>query len=149
MSGQRDYVILHPRWVRYTHWICTSSVIILIGSGWRIYNQELITGFGSPMFEFLNFPVWITIGGDYEGAERGHNDFGLAGALLWHFAAMWLLFGSITAYAIYGIASGYFRRNFVRIRFSPTLQIFYAANSSTSWVCATRCRSSCMRSRFC
>jgi thiosulfate reductase cytochrome b subunit len=115
MSAQRDYVILHSRWVRYTHWVWTLSVIILIGSGWRIYNQDLITGFGSPMFKFLNFPVWITIGGNYEGAERVHNDFGLAGALLWHFAAMWALFGSITVYATYGIASGHFRRKFVPI----------------------------------
>jgi thiosulfate reductase cytochrome b subunit len=116
VSAQGDTVILYSRWIRYTHWVWALAVIILIGSGWRIYNQDLITGFGSPMFKILNFPVWITIGGDYEGAERVHNDFGLAGALLWHFAAMWLLFGSVAAYAIYGIASGHFRRKFVTIR---------------------------------
>src|SRR6266545_1270597 len=43
----------------------------MIGSGWQIYNA-------SPLFPFV-FPPAITLGG------------WLAGALLWHFAAMWLL----------------------------------------------------------
>src|SRR5215467_3401864 len=115
MSAKPNTVILHSRWVRYTHWTWALGVFILIGSGWRIYNQDLITGFGSPMFKYINFPIWITIGGDYEGAERVHNDFGLAGALLWHFAAMWLLFGSVIVYTIYGIVSGHFRRKFTPI----------------------------------
>jgi len=85
-----------------------TRVIILIGSGWRIYNQE-------PLFEFLSFPVWLTLGGDYAGAERVHNDFGLAGALLWHFAAMWLLFFSVAVYTVYGFVSGHFRKKFTPI----------------------------------
>jgi thiosulfate reductase cytochrome b subunit len=108
MSPKRDTVILHSRWVRYAHWTWALGVIILIGSGWRIYNQE-------PLFDFLRFPVWLTLGGDYAGAERVHNDFGLAAALLWHFAAMWLLFFSITVYTIYGIVSGHFRCKFAPI----------------------------------
>jgi thiosulfate reductase cytochrome b subunit len=108
MKAQDDYVVLHPRIVRIAHWTWTLGVIILIGSGWRIYNQE-------PLFEHLTFPVWLTIGGDYAGAERVHNDFGLAGALLWHFAAMWLLFLSLVSYVVYGIVSGHFRRRFLPI----------------------------------
>jgi thiosulfate reductase cytochrome b subunit len=108
MSAKPETVILHSRWVRYTHWTWTLGVFILIGSGWRIYNQE-------PLFNFLRFPVWLTLGGDYEGAERLHNDIGLAAALLWHFAAMWLLFFSITIYTMYGIVSGHFRRKFTPI----------------------------------
>jgi thiosulfate reductase cytochrome b subunit len=107
-SPKRDTVILHPRWVRYTHWTWTLGVMILIGSGWRIYNQE-------PLFGFLRFPVWLTLGGDYAGAERVHNDLGLAAALLWHFAAMWLLFFSIGVYTIYGTLSGHFRHKFTPI----------------------------------
>jgi thiosulfate reductase cytochrome b subunit len=103
------YVILHPRIVRYAHWCWALGVIILIGSGWQIYNQE-------PIFPSFTFPVWATIGlGSWEGAERVHNDIGLAGALLWHFAAMWLLFISIVSYTIYGIVSGHFRRKFLPI----------------------------------
>src|SRR5262249_41014596 len=62
---------------------------------------------------FLHFPIWLTLGGDEAGAERVHNDIGLAGALLWHFAAMWLLFFSIIVYVIYGIVSRHFRRRFL------------------------------------
>jgi len=108
MNSQCDYVILHPRVVRYAHWCWALGVIILIGSGWQIYNQE-------PLFGF-RFPHWLTIGlGSDEGAERVHNDIGLAGALLWHFAAMWLLFISLTVYVIYGVASGHFRKDFTPI----------------------------------
>lgn len=108
MTPSSDYVILHPRVVRYAHWVWALGIIILIGSGWQIYNQE-------PLFGF-HFPKWATIGlGSDEGAERVHNDIGLAGALLWHFFAMWLLFLSLTVYVVYGIVSGHFRRHFAPI----------------------------------
>src|SRR5262245_41431291 len=108
------YVILHPRAVRYAHWTWALGIIILIGSGWQIYNQE-------PLFGF-RFPTWLTIGyGSYEGAERVHNDDGLAGALLWHFFAMWLLFISLVVYLIYGILSGHLRRAFTPIWPRPVL----------------------------
>jgi thiosulfate reductase cytochrome b subunit len=63
--------VIHPLWVRLTHWINAIAMVVMIGSGWEIYNA-------SPLFGFT-FPRTITIGG------------WLAGALLWHFAAMWLL----------------------------------------------------------
>src|SRR5262245_59043013 len=108
-APQEDYVILHSRVVRYAHWCWALGVIILIGSGWQIYNQE-------PLFEFLRFPSWLTIGlGSDEGAERVHNDIGLAGALLWHFAAMWLLFISLMVYLVYGFVTGHFRKHFTPI----------------------------------
>src|SRR5262249_23592941 len=106
---ERDTVLLHSRWVRYLHWTWALGVIILIGSGWRIYDQE-------PLFDFLRFPVWLTLGGDYAGAERVHNDYGLAAALLWHFAAMWLLFFSITFFVIYRVPPRHFRRKFTPIQ---------------------------------
>jgi thiosulfate reductase cytochrome b subunit len=101
-------VVLHPAVVRYAHWTWAVGIIILIGSGWRIYNQE-------PIFGFLSFPNWLTIGGTFEDAERVHNDIGLAGALLWHFAAMWLLFFSVAVYVVYGLVTGHFRRKFLPI----------------------------------
>jgi thiosulfate reductase cytochrome b subunit len=108
MNTQSDTVILHPRVVRYAHWCWALGIIILIGSGWQIYNQE-------PLFGF-EFPSWATIGlGTYDGAERVHNDIGLAGALLWHFTAMWLLFISLVVYVIYGFLTGHFRRHFTPI----------------------------------
>jgi len=50
------------------------------------------------------FPRGITLGG------------WLAGALLWHFAAMWLLAVNGLVYLLLGIATGRFRRKLVPIR---------------------------------
>jgi thiosulfate reductase cytochrome b subunit len=88
--------IIHPRWVRITHWINVFAMTIMIMSGWRIYNA-------SPLFPFA-FPDSITIGG------------WLAGALDWHFAAMWLLVLNGLVYVILGLASGRFRRKMLPIR---------------------------------
>jgi len=88
--------VIHPAWVRVTHWINALAVIVMIGSGWQIYNA-------SPLFNFT-FPGQITIGG------------WLAGALLWHFAAMWLLVINGLVYIALGIATGRFRRKLLPIR---------------------------------
>jgi len=94
-SASRESVI-HPRWVRITHWINAVAIIVMIGSGWQIYNA-------SPLFPFT-FPRSITIGG------------WLAGALLWHFAAMWVLAVNGLVYVALGLATGRFRRKLVPIR---------------------------------
>src|SRR3954470_9641798 len=88
--------LIHPVWVRITHWINAVAMIVMIGSGWEIYNA-------SPLFAFT-FPRAITLGG------------WLAGALLWHFAAMWVLAVNGLLYLVLGIATGRFRRKLVPIR---------------------------------
>jgi thiosulfate reductase cytochrome b subunit len=88
--------VIHPFWVRFTHWTNAVAMVVMIGSGWEIYNA-------SPLFAFL-FPRQITLGG------------WLAGALLWHFAAMWLLAVNGLVYLVLGIATGRFRRKLVPIR---------------------------------
>ena len=70
-AAARPRPVIHPLWVRITHWINAVAMLVMIGSGWEIYNA-------SPLFAFT-FPNSITLGG------------WLAGALLWHFAAMWVL----------------------------------------------------------
>jgi thiosulfate reductase cytochrome b subunit len=82
--------------LRITHWINAIAVVLMIGSGWEIYNA-------SPLFPF-HFPRAITLGG------------WLAGALLWHFAAMWLLVANGLVYLILGIATGRFRKKMLPIR---------------------------------
>lgn len=84
------WVRIHPLWVRITHWVNVLAIMIMVTSGWRIYNS-------SPLFPF-KFPSQITLGG------------WLAGALQWHFAAMWLLAANGLVYLAYGILSGHFRR---------------------------------------
>jgi thiosulfate reductase cytochrome b subunit len=81
--------------VRITHWINAIAMLVMIGSGWEIYNA-------SPLFGF-SFPRSITLGG------------WLAGALLWHFAAMWVLAVNGIVYVALGIASGRFRRKLLPI----------------------------------
>jgi thiosulfate reductase cytochrome b subunit len=88
--------IIHPAWVRITHWINVIAVAVMIGSGWEIYNA-------SPLFPFV-FPRAITLGG------------WLAGALLLHFAAMWILVVNGLFYLALGVATGRFRRKLVPIR---------------------------------
>ena len=88
-------MLIHPLVVRITHWINVLAVLMMITSGWTIYNA-------SPLFAF-SFPDAITLGG------------WLAGALQWHFAAMWLLVLNGLVYVTYGIASGHFRRKLLPI----------------------------------
>ena len=100
-------VIVHPLTVRITHWLNALAIVIMIMSGWRIYNSD-------PIFPF-SFPVGLTLGGSYDGSVDIHNEDGLAGALQWHFAAMWLLALNGLVYVVYGIASGHFRRKLLPI----------------------------------
>jgi thiosulfate reductase cytochrome b subunit len=81
---------IHPLLVRITHWINAFAILIMVASGWRIYNA-------SPLFDF-RFPNEWTLGG------------WLAGALQWHFAAMWLLAVNGLLYIAYGLFSGHLRR---------------------------------------
>lgn len=89
-------VLIHPLWVRITHWVNALALFVMVTSGWQIYNA-------SPLFGF-SFPTSITLGG------------WLAGALLWHFAAMWLLAVNGLVYIVLGIVTGRFRRMFWPIR---------------------------------
>lgn len=84
---------VHPRWLRVMHWINALAVVLLVMSGWRIYNA-------SPFFGF-RIPREITLGG------------WLGGALLWHFAAMWLLVVNGVAYLSCNIVSGRLWRKFL------------------------------------
>ena len=100
--------IIHPRWVRITHWINALAMFMMIGSGWQIYDA-------SPLFDFVSFPPQLALGG------------WLAGALLWHFAAMWLLVINGIVYVTLGFATGRFRRKLLPIRARAVLDDFLAA----------------------
>ncbi len=90
--------VIQPAWVRAMHWTNAVAMILMIMSGWQIYNA-------SPLFGFT-FSHSITLGG------------WLGGALLWHFAAMWLLMVNGLLYLITGFATGRFRRKLLPI--TPT-----------------------------
>src|SRR6266516_8194219 len=82
---------VHPAYV-----INALATIVMIGSGWEIYNA-------SPLFPFT-FPKSITLGG------------WLAGALLWHFAAMWLLVVNGLVYGMLGLLTGRLRQKMLPLR---------------------------------
>jgi thiosulfate reductase cytochrome b subunit len=88
LSGAGAAPIVHPFYVRITHWINALAMLVMIGSGWQIYNA-------SPLFSFT-FPGSVTLGG------------WLAGGILWHFAAMWLLIANGLVYVTLGLATGRF-----------------------------------------
>ena len=102
---------LHPWPVRVMHWINAVAILIMIGSGWKIYNDEVIFG-------WLHFPDWLTLGGDPALSSKLRGNSGYSGALLWHFAGMWLVVLNGGAYLLYGILSGRFRRKLFPIRFA-------------------------------
>ena len=85
-------ISLHPRYVRICHWVNALAILLMVTSGWRIYNA-------SPIFSFL-FPKSITIGG------------WLGGGILWHFAAMWLLVTNALIYLMVNILSGRMQSKF-------------------------------------
>jgi thiosulfate reductase cytochrome b subunit len=87
--------VIQPAWVRAMHWTNAFAMILMIMSGWQIYNA-------SPLFGF-RFASSITLGG------------WLGGALLWHFAAMWLLMVNGLIYLITGFATGRFRNKLLPI----------------------------------
>jgi thiosulfate reductase cytochrome b subunit len=100
--------LIHPRWVRITHWINALAILMMIGSGWQIYDA-------SPLFSFIWFPHQIALGN------------WLAAALLWHFAAMWLLVINGIVYVTLGFATGRFRRKLLPIHPREVVDDFLAA----------------------
>ena len=109
----------HALPVRVAHWLMALSILIMIGSGWRIYNA-------SPIFGF-RFPIWATLGGDVEASLALHGDPGVATAIAWHLAGMWLLLLSFLLFFLWGVASGHFRRDFLPLSPRAFLRDFLAA----------------------
>jgi thiosulfate reductase cytochrome b subunit len=107
LALHRSQDVIHPLWVRITHWINALAMLVMIGSGWQIYDA-------SPLFPF-EFPRAIALGN------------WLAGALLWHFAAMWVLVINGIVYVTLGIATGRFGRKLFPIRPREVMRDLVAA----------------------
>jgi thiosulfate reductase cytochrome b subunit len=94
---------LHPLPLRIMHWTNAVAIFIMVGSGWKIYNDEVIFG-------WLHFPEYLTIG---KWAQHG---------LQWHFLGMWIFALNGLAYLCYGLATGRFRRMMLPVTWSDILQ---------------------------
>jgi thiosulfate reductase cytochrome b subunit len=101
--------VIHPVWVRVTHWINAVAMLMMIGSGWQIYDASPL-----PLFR-LEFPPGFALGG------------WLAGAISWHLAGMWLLVANGIVYVTLGIATGRFRAKLFPIRPREVLSDMAAA----------------------
>jgi thiosulfate reductase cytochrome b subunit len=94
-KGKVKARVIQPAWVRALHWTNAFAMVLMIMSGWEIYNA-------SPLFDFT-FSKSITLGG------------WLAGGLLWHFAAMWILMVNGLIYLVLGFVTGRFRKKLLPI----------------------------------
>ena len=89
--------VLHPLPVRIMHWINAVVMLIMITSGWGIYDDDVIIR-GFHFSSFWRLGEWA------------------AWSLNWHFAGMWFLSINGLAYLIYGVVSGRFRERLLPIR---------------------------------
>jgi thiosulfate reductase cytochrome b subunit len=84
------------------HWTNAAAMIVMIGSGWGIYNDSVI-------FHFLHFSESLRIGS------------WAAESLLWHFAGMWVLAINGLAYLTYGALTGRLRKRLLPIRLTELI----------------------------
>jgi len=97
-ANHRSLQRVHPLPIRLMHWINALATLVMIGSGWKVYEDEVLFG-------WLHFPDSVTLGGSPEGA------------LQWHFLGMWVLAVNGLVYLVYGLLMGRFRRKLLPIRF--------------------------------
>jgi thiosulfate reductase cytochrome b subunit len=93
MNRNEDKADIHPLWLRLIHWCNAAAVVVLIMSGWRIYNATRFLHLYVPITNEALFPNKWTLGG------------WLGGAIQWHFAAIWVLFASAVLYLILFVSS--------------------------------------------
>jgi thiosulfate reductase cytochrome b subunit len=98
---------IHPWPLRLMHWLNAIAIVMMIGSGWQIYDA-------SPLFGF-SFPPQVTIGG------------WLGAGIAWHLAFMWLLFANGLSYLLWGNLSGHFQRKLLPISLAAVPREIWAA----------------------
>lgn len=95
--ARREGRPLHPLPIRIMHWINAAAMLVMITSGWGIYDDDVI-------IRGLHFSGSLRLG-DWA-----------APSLNWHFAGMWLLGINGLVYLIYGVITGRLRERLLPIR---------------------------------
>jgi thiosulfate reductase cytochrome b subunit len=85
------------------HWINAAAMLVMITSGWGIYDDDVIV-------HGLHFSGFWRLG---EWAAWSVN---------WHFAGMWFLAINGIAYLAYGFATGRLRERLLPIRFADLMR---------------------------
>ena len=94
---------LHPWPVRTMHWLNAAAMLVMILSGWGIYDDDaIINGF------FFN--SFLRLGSNAPQS------------LLWHFAGMWLVAVNGLSYLVYGVATGRLRERLLPIRIADIVK---------------------------
>jgi thiosulfate reductase cytochrome b subunit len=88
---------LHPLSIRFMHWINAAAMLVMITSGWGIYDDDVI-------IRGLHFGGSLRLGG------------WAAPSLNWHFAGMWVLTLNGLVYVTYGFVTGRLRERLLPIR---------------------------------
>ncbi len=88
----------HPWPIRFCHWLNSISLLIMVGSGLRIFMAFPSFGPRVPERELLRVPEAMTLGG------------WLGGALQWHVTFMWIYIATGVFYVGYQVFSGHYRR---------------------------------------
>ena len=102
-AGKRRGRRLHPVPVRIMHWANAVAMLVMITSGWGIYDDDVV-------LRGLHFPQALRLG---EWAAPSLN---------WHFAGMWLLVLNGLAYLGYGLVTGRLRERLLPIRIPDLLR---------------------------
>jgi thiosulfate reductase cytochrome b subunit len=102
-ASMRNERRLHPWPLRIMHWVNAVVMLVMITSGWGIYDDDVIIR----GFHFSSF--WRL--GDWA-----------AWSLNWHFAGMWFLVINGLTYLTYGFATGRFRQKLLPIRPADVVQ---------------------------
>ncbi|PYX39815.1 MAG: thioredoxin reductase [Acidobacteria bacterium] len=88
----------HPWAVRFSHWLNTVALFVLVGSGLQIFRAFPSFGAKIPQRDLLHWPKAFAIGG------------WLGGALQWHLTFMWIYIVTGMFYLGYQIFSGNYRQ---------------------------------------
>lgn len=99
IRGTREsFAYEHPYLVRLCHWVNAISLIVLIGSGLRIFRAFPSFGPKIPQHNLVNIPDSLTLGN------------GLSKALQWHFTFMFPFVLTGLLYVAVQLASGHYRQ---------------------------------------
>jgi Ni/Fe-hydrogenase b-type cytochrome subunit len=88
----------HPWPVRFSHWVNTVALLVMVGSGFQIFRAFPSFGAKIPEKDVLNWPRALALGG------------WLGGGLRWHLTFMWIYIATGLFYLGYQALSGNYRQ---------------------------------------
>ena len=88
----------HPWAVRFSHWLNSVSLLVMVASGFQIFRAFPSFGAKIPQKDLLHWPKSLAMGG------------WLGGGLQWHLTFMWIYIATGVFYLGYQMFSGNYRQ---------------------------------------